>query len=213
MNIEYVSLGGNCSIAYQLHLHKLRNYGYPFDWSSSTITQLIEALKNNCNDFGSSLNIKTFSSSHPYIELYDITKDKMLKQSGTYKCVNKYGFKMCHELLNKDNIEVLKETITRRTLRLYDLKNSSKDKLIFVRLEMKVINVENYILKLKNLIEYLTIISGDKPFVLKIILYKINNDIIIIKDKYIDKNLVEFYFYNSFDSDWTMSRINWKEIF
>ena len=37
----YISLGGNCSITYQLNKYKLRNFLSPFDWSKITINQLI----------------------------------------------------------------------------------------------------------------------------------------------------------------------------
>ena len=33
--MEYISLGGDCSVAYQLQQHGLRNASYPFDWIQS----------------------------------------------------------------------------------------------------------------------------------------------------------------------------------
>ena len=31
-NMEIISLGATCCVAYQLKKHKLRNHSYPFDW-------------------------------------------------------------------------------------------------------------------------------------------------------------------------------------
>jgi hypothetical protein len=33
--MEYISLGGDCSVAYQLQRHGLKNASYPFDWIQS----------------------------------------------------------------------------------------------------------------------------------------------------------------------------------
>ena len=45
--MEYISLGSNCSITYQLGKLGLRNNSYPFDWTKISLTQLIKILEND----------------------------------------------------------------------------------------------------------------------------------------------------------------------
>ena len=49
--MNYVSLGGNCAVAYQLDIRKLSYTRYPFDWCNVTIYQLIDTLDSNFKDF------------------------------------------------------------------------------------------------------------------------------------------------------------------
>jgi hypothetical protein len=42
----YISLGGNCSITYQLNKYKIRDFLSPFDWSKITINQLIKVFED-----------------------------------------------------------------------------------------------------------------------------------------------------------------------
>jgi hypothetical protein len=224
-NTEYIPLGGNCSIAYQLHKRGLRDNGYPFDWSKSTMTQLITSLDDNLDKYVSSLEISDFSNKHPYIkisgppipEMNDIT----LQGQGTYKCRNDYGITMSHELVVKNDFSTLKEKLSRRVFRFLDLKNSNKDILHFIRLEMKVVSVECYISKLIQLVNLLFEITGNKKVKLSLIFHSINSSIM----EYINSNpvlkgliknneiVIDCYFYNSFSSDWTMNCVDWNSIF
>ena len=46
-----ISLGGNCSVAYQLRKFNINNISYPFDWCKLTIKNLIKVLENNFENY------------------------------------------------------------------------------------------------------------------------------------------------------------------
>jgi hypothetical protein len=48
---EFISLGGNCAVTYQLRKLHLYNNSYPFDWCKLKIKNLIKVLKNDFKDF------------------------------------------------------------------------------------------------------------------------------------------------------------------
>jgi hypothetical protein len=224
-NIEYIPLGGNCSIAYQLHKRGLRDNGYPFDWSKSTMNQLLSSLEDNLIKYVTSLEISDFSNNHPYIKFSGPPilgmNDNALLEQGTYKCRNDYGITMSHELVVKNDFLTLKEKLSRRVLRFLDLKNSNKDILNFIRLEMKVVSVECYIPKLINLINSLIEITGNKKIKLSLIFHTLNSSIVeyistnkILKDLMTHNNIeIKYHFYNNFSNDWTMKHIDWNAVF
>lgn len=223
--IEFISLGGNCSVAYQLHKRGLRDVGFPFDWSKSTMNQLISSLEDNLETYVSSLEISEFSNRHPYIKFSGPPipgmNNKALLEQGTYKCRNDYGITMSHELVVKNDFSTLKEKLSRRVLRFLDLKNSNKDILNFIRLEMKVVSVECYIPKLIRLIISLIEITGNKKIKLSLIFHTLNSSIVeyistnkILKDLMTNNSVeIDCHFYNNFSSDWTMNHIDWNTIF
>ena len=46
--IMYLSLGSDCSVAYNLQLLNLKNETYPFDWiTSKSFKDIVNCLKNN----------------------------------------------------------------------------------------------------------------------------------------------------------------------
>lgn len=223
--IEYIPLGGNCSIAYQLHKKGLRDNGYPFDWSKSTMNQLITSLEDNLNKYVSSLEISGFSDKHPYIKFIGLPikgiNENTFQEQGTYKCRNDYGITMSHELVLKNDLLTLKEKLSRRVFRFLDLKNSNKDILHFIRLEMKVITVESYISKLIHLINLLIEITKNKKIKLSLIFHVLNTNIIdyiymnsVLKGLIMNNEIkIKCHFYNNFLSDWTMKHIDWNSVF
>jgi hypothetical protein len=224
-NTEYIPLGGNCSIVYQLHKRGLRDNGYPFDWSKSTMNQILSSLEDNLDKYVSSLEISDFSNNHPYIKFTGPPipgmNDNYLKEQGTYKCRNDYDITMSHELVVKNDFLTLKEKLSRRVLRFLDLKNSDKDILNFIRLEMKVVSIECYIPKLIRLITLLIEITGNKKVKLSLIFHTLNSSIVeyiytdkILKDLMTHNNIeINCHFYNYFSSDWTMKYIDWNSVF
>ena len=62
--MKLISLGGNCSITYQLIKLNLRSEAYPFDWTKISINQLINVLENNFNGYSETLEIKYMSDKH-----------------------------------------------------------------------------------------------------------------------------------------------------
>lgn len=120
-----ISLGGNCSVAYNLERYNKRIHSYPFDWCDIKINQLINVLENDFLDYNK-LQIKKFSSSHSLLN----------SNNGSYILTNIYKIKFAHELLDVSNKELLEETIDRRIKRFRKLENVK-----FIRLETR--NISN----------------------------------------------------------------------
>lgn len=210
---EYISLGGNCAIAYQLHNYGLRKQSHIFDWARSSISQLLMALEDGCKEYVDSMEISDFSDNHPYIKLYK-SSDDVFSQSGTYKCKNKYGILISHELVKSTDFSTLKEKLSNRLLRLYTVSdNISVIQLVFIRLETKIISIQSYSKNLIKLLDILNVICKTKPYTLKLILHSCNSNISELLYTYIINKQLEVYYYNNFSHDWKMNNINWDKIF
>lgn len=107
---SFVSLGGNCSVTYQLNKLGLRNKAYPFDWSQIKISSLVEAFKSNFEDY-QIIYVDKYSDAH-----------------NSFIVKNKYA-KFAHEVLN-DNTNNFSLQLVRRIERLKEIENP-----VFVRLE------------------------------------------------------------------------------
>ncbi len=187
--MKYISLGGNCSITYQLKKYKLKNESYPFDWSKTSINQLINVLENNFVDYESTIKIKKKSNLHSH---KDIISDF------TYILNNKYNITFAHEITHEEQINQFKESILRRIKRFQNI----NDNVTFIRIELCKINesYDNKIIKLYDLLKkYVTmfkiiiIVNGQYKI-------KVKNDNIII------------YYYDEFSDDWKMNNIDWSKI-
>ena len=117
----YISLGGNCSVTYQLNKYKLRNTSYPFDWTKISINQLITVLENDFVDYDI-LNIRSFSEKH----------------DNTLLLSNKYNIQFAHEIKDETELNIFKNKIIKRIIKFKNLLNP-----IFIRLELQPIN-QNY---------------------------------------------------------------------
>ena len=136
----YLSLGGNCSVAYFLKENKIKRILSPFDWTDSSISQLNSVLEN---DFENFLLIKKIIDSS-YHDSFVLT--------------NYYGIKLAHSLD--------KETLIFKINNFYSLKKYN-DKITFIRIEHKKVK-SNYFEELKKLVENLKKFCNN--FTLKIIL-------------------------------------------
>ena len=200
----YISLGGNCSITYQLNKYNLRNeacpseklsntlYYCPFDWAKIKINQLINVLENNFNNYAESLQIKRFSDSH---QSYIITND--------------YSIQFAHEVVNIDKINSLddfKDKIKRRITRFQNLSSNYDDKITFIRIELDVPK-SNYI---DNIIKLVKLIKNYySNFILKILI-ETNSYNTIFQEKL---EYVEIIKFDSYSEDWKMDHINWSSVF
>jgi hypothetical protein len=191
----YISLGGNCSITYQLNKYNLRFEAFPLDWVKIKINQLINILENNFNNYAESLQIKGYSDSH---QSYIITND--------------YSIQFAHELINIDKLDKLnilnnfKDKIKRRITRFKNLSNNLINKIIFIRIELQPIksNYINNIIKLVKLIK-----NYCRNFILKILIETKSYNT-IFQEKL---ESVEFIKFDSYSEDWKMDHINWENIF
>ena len=171
------------------------------------------ALEDGCKDYVDSMEISDFSDKHPYIRLYK-SSDDVFSQSGTYKCKNKYGILISHELVKSNDFQTLKEKLTNRLLRLYTVSdNINISQLVFIRLETKIISIQSYSKQIIQLLDILKVICKTKPYTLKLILHSSNSNINELLYTYITNKQIELYYYNNFSYDWKMNNINWENIF
>jgi len=188
----YISLGGNCSITYQLNKYNLRNEACPLDWAKIKINQLINILENNFNNYAESLQIKEYSDSHQ-----------------SYIITNHYSVQFAHELVNIDKSDELndfKDKIKKRIIRFKNLSNNLINKIIFIRIELQPIK-SNYI---DNIIKLVKLIRNYcSNFILKILI-ETNSYNTIFQEKL---ECVEFIKFDSYSEDWKMDHINWEKIF
>jgi len=216
----YISLGGNCSITYQLNKYNLRNkafpseklsntlyycpseklsntlYYCPFDWAKIKINQLINVLENNFENYAESLQIKKYSDSH---QSYIITND--------------YSIQFAHELINIDELKSLddfKDKIKRRITRFQNLSSNYTDKITFIRIELDVPK-SNYI---DNIIKLVKLIKNYySNFILKILIETNSYNTIINNPIFEKLEYVEIIKFDSYSEDWKMDHINWSSVF
>lgn len=196
--IEYISLGSNCSISYQLNKYNLRKNAYPFDWCKININQLINILENNFENFIETIEYQKESINHLFID----SNNNDITNRGSIVLKNYYLIKFAHELLKKEDINEFKNKLLRRIKKFINIKNLSS-KIIFLWIEMKPIN-DNWENKILKLLELLNLFSKD--YILKLIINSTKQFVNL-------PEYVQIYRYNEFNSDWKMNSLNWKVIF
>lgn len=225
----FISLGGNCSITYQLNKHKLRYEAYPFDWCKISMCSLIQVLKNEFKDFH---KIISYSTSYKHKQ-YDDNNNIISNHSVIFK--NNY----CSFAHTYDNVFMLSESLERRIQRFKHLsflslshhnqhneyeidnqydnekkeeKQNNELSLVFVRLEytrpkLKYMNQLIELCKVLN--EYFD------EFVIKLIIhqsfqhYYDNYEWKENREKY----KIEIIYFEEFDEDWKFDFLNWPKIF
>ena len=117
---SFVSLGGNCSVSYQLNKLKLRNKSYPFDWCQIKLSEIIKAFESNFFEF-EIINKKKYSENH-----------------SSFIVNNKYG-NFAHEVVKDGDYDLFKIKIIDRINKIKNIENP-----IFIRIEtfnFKCLNV------------------------------------------------------------------------
>lgn len=181
----YISLGGNCAVAYQLKKrgHIIR---FPFDWCNISILQLNNVLEENFKDF-SIVKIHKLSTIHPNFKTLE---------TSSYILKNSYNIKFAHEISNKYKIEDFQKKLDDRINKFYKI-----NKPTFIRLETKNLSYNSFVLHYKKLLENLSKYF-DK--------FKL---IIISKHyKFDTEYSVTFIKFEDFTEDWQFNIINWNEI-
>jgi hypothetical protein len=172
-----ISLGGNCSITYQLNKYKFREKAYPFDWCKISINQLINVLEYNFNNYIDSITINKYSENHE-----------------SYLVSNIYNVQYAHEVIDT-NLDKFKESLYNRIERFQNL-----DNVTFIRIELDIVNENEYIVKIEKLIKLLSKYANN--FIIKLVLKnKVN----------FNNNRVKIYYYNEF-IDWQMNNVDWNKI-
>jgi len=153
-----ISLGGDCSVCYQLNKLGLRNKSYPFDWCKMSLNNLINIMENDFKDF-ERVELKRYSQNH---------KSYILK--------NDY-VEFAHEVLEKNKIDNFSQRLKIRVERFKRLKNP-----VFINIENKIIkNKAMYKSKWLKLIKLLRLYFNNFKIIL---LSNINPEIDEIRFKY-----------------------------
>lgn len=194
----FVSLGGNCAIAYQLKKLGLRNKSYPFDWCKMNISKLNKVLENDFANF-SDIEINKYSQNHL---LESNNNEKECENIGSYIVKNKYNISFAHEIKTdtEEEIKEFKKILERRIQRF---KNLNSHNITFVILNLE--NVKNITINLEFLLKNLKMYF--KHFKLIYIGYNEIKDKFLHKEiKYIKLNMNEWF-------DWKYSNLDWDNIF
>jgi hypothetical protein len=181
---KFVSLGSNCSIAYQLNIHQLRCEAYPFDFCSTPINKLLKVFHHSFNNFHKLSKVK-ISSNH---KRFTDNKD-------SYVLKNSYGIRFAHEIVDEKEIEFFQERLKCRIERFTKLLNPT-----FIRIETENLKYENFIKKYTQLLEILKTLFQDFKF------------IIISKYEIIHENIIWIQL-KEFHSDWKYDHLDWTTIF
>jgi len=131
--MNYISLGSNCSVAYQLQKLNLKKESLPFDWIRvNSIKAVLDLIENNFSGFLDDLVHVKDDEKFPFIddteEYFDKIQDKKTK---IYKNQN-IGF--FHDFKDGVSFEEVKEKYDRRIKRFYE---KIKEKSYFIRDEIK----------------------------------------------------------------------------
>lgn len=215
--MEYISLGSNCSITYQLTKLGLRKQAYPFDWTKITLCQLIQILSENFDDYSESLEFVSISNIHPIMELdlemYNSDPNSNSKpnsnsepssiSSGSLILTNKYKIKFAHELGEKYQLDEFKNKLTKRVQRFMELKNKY---ICFIRIELSPLNKSWYL----NIIKLHTLLSKySSNFKLGLIICSESEFVFPSPSP---SNILVYKF-DEFDPNWKMDGIDWQNIF
>lgn len=205
--MEYISLGSNCSVTYQLNKFHLRTQAYPFDWCKISLQQLIDVLSNNFINFAESIEFKKISFLHSI--MYETIETKTQSQSQSHTdysnnsllLTNKYGINFAHELESMEKIEEFKNNLEKRIQRFYNLSIKS-NKIKFIRIELNQIKT-NWSNQIFQLISLLNSIGFSYELIL----------IINSSTNFMFGSNVKIYKFKNFSSDWKMNELNWNDIF
>jgi hypothetical protein len=159
--IQYVSLGGDCAVAYQLRKH-FPSEAYPFDWAKcNKISMVIDTIECNFSNFfdytlkekdgDNFLNFETENKSNIHIKL---SNNIILPHEADGKILDEFQYKIKYmRRINRFNEIIQNEKIKKIFIRADEkiLKNSDKERLIkilknkgCVNFEIKFISYDSY---------------------------------------------------------------------
>lgn len=209
-----ISLGGTCSIAYQLQKFKKRLVAYPFDWiRTERLSDITTCIQNNFADF-LTLKEKYKLDKFPVFDTEaEMFPEETESNDKIYSRImsNTYKMEFYHDFGPDTDCKSVEEKYKRRIERFMNIIKISKQ-ITFIRDEthpqkidakqiddfLKVIKSVNSILEIKLLI----VIHNPKNKKLAILNYKNdeNNEVVIIND-------VSTY------GSWTRPNVDWANLF
>ena len=170
--MQYISLGCDCSVSYQIRKYGLQTMGtLPFDWMKlDKLQDLLSILDDNFAEFAKfdSYIVKTQADNFEYVNT-DVNTDVEKVLSRRKLIHSKYKFTLPHEYINDTlNIEQFETRYARRIDRFQRLVKDSSIKKIFVRLSG---NKESKEVKNKMYLEECLFRYGCKNFEVVVINY------------------------------------------
>jgi len=168
--MQYISLGCDCSVSYQIRKYGLQTMGtLPFDWMKlDKLQDLLSILDDNFAEFAKfdSYIVKTQTDN---FENFNMNSEKEKVLSRRRLIHTKYKFTLPHEYINDTlNIEQFETRYARRIVRFQTLVTDSSIKKIFVRLSG---NKESKEIKNKMYLEECLFRYGCKNFEVVVINY------------------------------------------
>ncbi len=231
---NYIGLGGNCSVTYQLSKFKNRKVAYPFDWCKISLNQLINVLENNFDENYYLIEIKKLSECHKYFS--EIENDIINVNSFILK--NKMNIQFAHEVIPHEviphevipheviphevipheviphesinnKLENFQLSLKRRIERFQNLNNDEEN--IFIRIEIELIkNIFTYFEKINKLCLLLKNYCNNFKLILIINIENENENKI---NNLYDDRIIKVYFIKNDFIDWKMNQICWNDIF
>ncbi len=131
-----ISLGGDCSVAYQLEQCGYRSCAYPFDWIRSSLDDIISLLRNNFDEFvdGGQLLYKRSTDNFKFV--IDNNEENVQVECGHIYQHKKYkSIQFCHDFVDdtQSNLVQVQEQYRRRITRFQQTIYSKS--CIFIRYE------------------------------------------------------------------------------
>lgn len=201
--MEYVSLGGDCSVAYNLQTLNKRTFAYPFDWVRINSLNIIsDIIENEFNDFISSATKIDESNKFPLID--DNFSDN---KNNTLIMENKYGVRFYHDFSANYNLNEIIEKYNRRIKRFSKLIKSNRN-ICFIRYEFKNNIVESDIIRFIDIIKQ---INPNIQFKMILIIHNPKNNKLCISLNENIENVIVVNDVRKFDS-WKRENINWNNI-
>jgi hypothetical protein len=202
---EIISIGSNCSVAYQLQQNNYRYNSYPFDWLKiDNLTSIIMCLKDNFKDFIPNKDIVKYTDKFPLITNDNFPINNDIKSSNVV-ITNKYNMTFCHDFNeNLENYDLICEKYKKRIHKFINNLTIGCD-LIYHELKPKKLNkkdidiIIDFIKNYNNRNTLTIIINNPKNIELEILNYKKTN-LNIINDT------------TQFDS-WKKNNFKWNKLF
>lgn len=184
----FISLGSNCTLAYQLKKYGYRKESHLFDWCSMSYEQLLKSLEN-LEEFVETIYVESistkFTSKHDFI-------------TPSYRFKNIFYTTFAHEIIVEKDINIFREIMRRRYERFLKIENGDV-MYIYLDISRKKHNYERlWNILQKYSIKYLCILCD------------IEGEERIEKTKY---GFLYMYPFLKHYENWYMNHIDWNKIF
>lgn len=206
--MEYISLGSDCSVAYQLQKLGVRKCAYPFDWiRAPNINNITNIINSSFDGYVTSVTKINESSKFQLIDDNFNCEANSNNNNNTIVMRNKYGIIFYHDFGIDYDIDNISKKYDRRTNRFIELIMSDK-KLCFIRYEKKYNNVKHE--EILYFIDTIKKINQNAKIYVIIIVHNPKNKCISVESNN-SEHIYVFNDTNHFDC-WMRNNIDWQTI-